>query len=114
MQILKTFIDSTGHRHKVGADAPKEWDKATLAHYQHHGMVSAGEGTGKAPSKTQKPAGPIQKKPAGPSQTKAPGADASGATDPVGGDGQGSENNTTTTNTGADAGGTDAGSAAGE
>ena len=76
MQILKTFIDSTGHRHKVGADVPKEWDKATLAHYQHHGMVGESPGTSKAPAKPRKLAGPAEKKPAAPSETQAASADA--------------------------------------
>lgn len=71
MQILKTFIDSTGHRHKVGAAVPKEWDKATLAHYQNHGMVGDGQGTSKPRATTRKPAGPTEKKPAAPSETQA-------------------------------------------
>ena len=71
MQILKTFIDSTGHRHKVGAPVPKEWDKATLAHYQHHGMVGDAQSTAKPQTNPRKPAGPAEKKPAAPRETKA-------------------------------------------
>lgn len=71
MQILKTFIDSTGHRHKVGASVPKEWDKATLAHYQHHGMVGDAQSTAKPQTNPRKPAGPAEKKPAAPRETKA-------------------------------------------
>lgn len=76
MQILKTFIDSTGHRHKVGAAVPKEWDKATLAHYQHHGMVGDEASTAKTVAKPRKSVGPTEKKPAAPTETQqvAPGA----------------------------------------
>ena len=73
MKILKTFIDSTGHRHKVGADVPKEWDKATLAHYQHHGMVGDAQAAAKPQAKPRKPAGPAEKKPAAPSENKSEG-----------------------------------------
>jgi len=61
MQILKTFVDGSGKRHKVGADAPKEWDKATLAHYLRHGMV--GE-----PPRARRASKPTSTKPAGPEE----------------------------------------------
>lgn len=43
MQILKTFVDSQGTRHKIGAAVPENWDKATLEHYMHHGMVGTAD-----------------------------------------------------------------------
>lgn len=101
MQILKTFIDSTGHRHKVGAAVPKEWDKATLAHYQHHGMVGDGQGTSKPRVTTRKPAGPAEKKPAAPGETQAASTD---TTQPAA-DAAGDTTDTTAADTGADAGG---------
>lgn len=73
MQILKTFIDSTGHRHKVGADVPKEWDKATLAHYRHHGMIGDAQDAAKPQTKPRKQVGPAEKKPAAPSATQSAG-----------------------------------------
>lgn len=73
MQILKTFIDSTGHRHKVGADVPEDWDKPTLEHYLHHGMIGpadAAKGLAKAPAKAKQRAapGPQETKPSGPQE----------------------------------------------
>lgn len=66
MQILKTFIDSSGHRHKVGEPVPTGWDKTTLDHYKHHGMIGA-----PADAKPQRRApGPGIKKPAAPSENK--------------------------------------------
>lgn len=107
MQILKTFIDSTGHRHKVGAAVPKEWDKATLAHYQHHGMVGDAQGTSKAPARPRKPVGPAEKKPAAPRETQAASTNTTllaadiegGTTEPT------DATDTTAADAGADAGG---------
>lgn len=69
MQILKTFIDSTGHRHKVGAPVPEGWDKPTLEHYLHHGMIGTPADPKKAQPQRRTP-GPSNKKPAGPPETK--------------------------------------------
>ena len=69
MQILKTFIDSEGHRHKVGGPVPQAWDKPTLAHYLRHGMIGAPVKAKTAPSKPAK-ARPSITKSAAPTETK--------------------------------------------
>lgn len=69
MQILKTFIDGTGYRHKVGDPVPEAWDKPRLEHYLHHGMIGTPADPKKAQPQRRTP-GPSNKKLAGPSETK--------------------------------------------
>lgn len=74
MQILKTFIDGEGRRHKIGDAIPKEWDKPRLVHYQRHGMV--GEAPKAKPERkaavphATKPTAPAETKPDEPAETK--------------------------------------------
>ena len=69
MQILKTFIDGEGRRHKVGDPVPQTWDKPTLSHYLRHGMIGAPVKAKIAHSKPTK-VRPAITKPAAPTETK--------------------------------------------
>lgn len=70
LQALKKFIDGRGRRISVGDTLPTDYDKATLAHYQRHGMVGEPAKTKRSAAKPTetKPAGPAETKPADPAQ----------------------------------------------
>jgi hypothetical protein len=112
MKVLKPF-NRGGQHYARGSAAPADLDKATIAHYRRHGMVTAEDAKAAEGSSTTspvaparkprqpgssetKPAGPTETKPAGPTETK-PAAPAGAAA----GDGSTSGDPTPTTTTAA-------------
>lgn len=81
MKVLKPF-NRGGQHYARGSDAPADLDKATIAHYRRHGMVTAEDAKAAEGSSTASPAAPAaparkprqvspsETKPAGPSETK--------------------------------------------
>lgn len=82
-QAAKTF-DRLGTRYRPGDPLPTDLDKATLDHYQRHGMLrepqAPAETKPASPRRTRTPAAPKDAKPAAPQSTAA--ADAASAVPP--------------------------------